>query len=64
MKRSTNFRGRPGKHLTVRNLAAVMDRYELKQCDCCGEMKHGVKSVNVSYAGDTNACEACRNQSN
>lgn len=36
----------------------------LRQCDCCGRMKADVKSVHVSYAGDTNACEDCRNVNN
>ena len=35
----------------------------LRECDCCGEMKPDVKSVHVSYAGDTSACEDCRNPS-
>ena len=34
---------------------------DLKQCDCCGEMKPDVTSSYVSYAGDTSACEDCRN---
>lgn len=33
MKRSTNFRGRSGKHLTPNNLAALMERYGVKS-DC------------------------------
>jgi hypothetical protein len=37
MKRSLNFRGRPGKHLTPANLASLMKRYgvEKEKCRVC-----------------------------
>lgn len=34
-----------------------------KQCDVCGEMKPNVKLIHVYHAGDTSACEDCRNTS-
>jgi hypothetical protein len=36
------------------------DGAELKECDCCGEMKPDVTTSFISYAGDTSACEQCR----
>lgn len=32
---------------------------ELRECDCCGEMKRNTHTVRVPYAGDTVACEDC-----
>lgn len=32
----------------------------LKQCDVCGEMKWNVELIHIYHAGDTSACEQCR----
>lgn len=34
----------------------------IKECDCCGQMKPDVKSIHVSYVGDTSACGKCRGE--
>jgi hypothetical protein len=34
---------------------------DLRECDCCGEMKEGVRNVYLPHVGDTSACEDCRN---
>jgi hypothetical protein len=38
MKRSMNFRGRPGKHLTVTNLGALLAHYDFTNCRVCNKL--------------------------
>jgi hypothetical protein len=39
---------------------AAMSEDDLKECDCCGEMKPDVRASFIPHAGDTSACAECR----
>jgi hypothetical protein len=37
-----------------------MSEDDLKECDCCGEMKSDVRTSFIPHVGDTSACAQCR----
>ena len=74
-KLSDVYNGAPGAdtlyaiaHHDGRRDKIVLRRDEIelatRECDVCGKMKPDVKSVLVSYAGETSACDDCRGINN